>query len=312
MKGNGEGLNFAAGISLYPEHGTLYNLLNSAYGSLAQAQERGTNQAIIAGESYAQRANREIQFKNELEEALEAKEFQLYFQPIYDAADRHLIGAEALLRWHHPKRGVITPDLFIPLAERSGLIVELGRYVIDRALQHLSQWNSFELPPVLLAVNLSLRQIESPDFMTMLITLFGKYDIGDSELKFEITEHTSMVNPELTQKRLSEIRELGIGISLDDFGTGYSSFAHLVEFPIETLKIDQVFVRDLPENLTHQHIVSTIVKLAHSLDMTVVAEGVEDERTAVMLHSIGVDYLQGFYFSRPIPKLEFQHLLTHP
>ncbi len=311
MRGKNEALSFSAGISVYPRHGTLYSLLNSAYGALADAQQRGTGQIVVAGESFEQQVDRELQLKSEIERALEDQEFHLYFQPIYDAGDQSLIGAEVLLRWHHPERGIIMPDVFIPVAERSGLIVEIGRYVIARALQHLSHWNTFDLPPLRLSVNLSLRELESPDFISNLTALLYKYDIGRCELKFEITEHTSMINPELTQARLREIRQLGIGIALDDFGTGYSSFAHLVEFSIETLKIDRGFVTDLSENLNHQHIVSTMIKLGHSLGMKVVAEGVESREDVILLRSMGVDYLQGFYFSRPIPKLEFQYLLTH-
>jgi len=312
IRGKNQSLSFSAGISLYPKHGTLYSLLNSAFGALTQAQEQGSGQIVVAGEAYEKKIDQELQLNSELERAIKSKEIKLYFQPIYDARDQTLVGAEVLSRWHHPEKGIIMPDLFIPVAERSGLIMDLGRYIIGEALRHLSSWSSFGFPSLRLTVNLSLRELESPDFIANLAALLYKYDIGECELKFEITEHTSMVNPELTHNRLSEIRQLGIGIALDDFGTGYSSFAHLAEFPIETLKIDRGFVSDITRNPSHQHIVSTMIKLGHSLGMTIVAEGVESKEDAVMLRSMGADYLQGFYFSRPIPKLEFQYLLTHP
>lgn len=312
LRGKNQSISFSAGVSLYPKHGTLYSLLNSAFGALAKAQEQGSGQLVVAGDAYEKEIDQEIHLNNDLQRALKAGEIKLYFQPIYDARDHSLVGAEVLSRWHHPDRGIIMPDIFIPVAERSGLIMEFGRYIINEALRHLSSWSSFGFPPLRLTVNLSLRELESPEFIANLTALLYKYDIGECELKFEITEHTSMVNPELTHSRLNEIRQLGIGIALDDFGTGYSSFAHLAEFPIETLKIDRGFVSDITQNPSHQHIVSTMIKLGHSLGMTIVAEGVESKEDAVMLRSMGADYLQGYYFSRPMPKLEFQYLLTHP
>ena len=312
LRGQKQRLDFSAGVSIYPDHGTRHSLFNSAYNALSQARERGTGQIVIAGKSFDKQTNRELQLNNEIRSALDNNEFSLYFQPINDARDHRLVGAETLIRWHHPERGFITPDLFIPVAERSGLIVEIGRYVIGEALRHLSGWHSFGFPPMTLSVNLSLRELESPDFIANLTALLYKYDIGESRLKLEITEHASMVNPELTHTRLKEIRQLGIEIALDDFGTGYSSFAHLAEFPIKTLKIDRSFVRDLANNPGHRHIVSTIIKLGHSLQMDIVAEGVETAEDAQLLQDMGADYLQGYYFSKPVPKLEFQYLLSHP
>ena len=306
-------LSFSAGIVRYSSnHGTLHDLLNYAYSALAKAQEQGTGQIVVAEESLQGReVEEEMQINNEIRDALENGEFSLYFQPIYDSKTRRLYGAETLIRWIHPERGFISPDLFIPIAERSGLIVEIGHYVIKEALKHLSSWNSFSMPPITLSVNLSLKDLETPDFISRLTELLYRYDIGESQLKIEITEHASMANPELTQKRLSEIRQLGIEISLDDFGTGYSSFAYLAKFPIRTLKIDKGFVQDLQLNPQHHHIVHAIIKLAHSLRMDIVAEGVETAEDAKLLQEMGADYLQGYYFSKPVPKLEFQYLLSH-
>ncbi len=307
-----QNLSFSGGISLYPKHGTLYSLLNTAYGALAKAQERGTGHLIIGGESFEARIDEEIELNNKIQKGLKNEEFKLYFQPLYDAIEQTLVGAEVLLRWEHPEEGMIFPDLFIPVAERSGLIVDIGRYVIRKVLHHLSNWKSFGFPPLRMTVNLSLRELEEPDFITNLTELLYRYDIGDNKLKFEITEHASMVNPELTHRRLQEIRQLGIDIALDDFGTGYSSFSYLAEFPIDTLKIDKGFVSGIGKNPDNEHIVEMIIKLGHSLGMTIVAEGIETEKDARLLASMGADLLQGYYFSRPIPKLEFQYLITHP
>jgi len=308
---NKQKLTFSAGVSLFPNNNALFSLINNAFAALAQAQEEGRGHLVLASREMDKKVDHELLLNTEIEKGLENREFKLYFQPLYDTKDQSLVGAEVLLRWHHPERGLLMPDLFVPIAEKSGLILNIGKYVIEESLKHLKSWNSFGFPPLSLNLNLSLRELESQEFMTHLTQMLYQYDIGESRLKFEITEHTTMLNPALTQQKLSEIRQLGIGIALDDFGTGYSSFAHLAEFPIETLKIDRSFVTGLTQDNGKQNIVSTITKLGHSLGMTIVAEGVETKEEATMLASFGVDYLQGYYFSRPLPQLEFQYLLSH-
>ena len=308
---NKQKLTFSAGVSLYPNNSALYSLINNAFAALAKAQEEGRGHLVLASQEMDRKVDHELLLNTEIEKGLQNREFKLYFQPLYDTKDQSLAGAEVLLRWHHPERGLIMPDLFVPIAEKSGLILNIGKYVIEESLKHLNSWHSFGFPPLTLSLNLSLRELESQEFMSHLIQMLYQYQIGDSRLKFEITEHTSMLNPALTQQKLSEIKQLGIGISLDDFGTGYSSFAYLAELPIETLKIDRGFVTGLCQDSGKQNIVSTITKLGHSLGMTIVAEGVETKEEATMLTSFGVDYLQGYYFSRPLPQLEFQYLLSH-
>jgi len=310
---NRQKISFSAGISLYPNESSLYDLINGAFGALVQAQERGKGHVILADGAVGgqQTVEHEILLNTEIEKGLKARDFKLYFQAIYDAKDERLAGAEVLLRWHHPDKGLLMPDLFIPIAERSGLVLEIGKYVIEESLKQLSRWNSFGFPPLQLSVNLSLRELENQEFIKHLTEMLERYETGISRLKFEITEHATMLNPQQAIRTLREIRQMGIGISLDDFGTGYSSFAYLAEFPIETLKIDRSFVTDMTEDSSKRHIVSTITKLGHSLGMTIVAEGVENKEEAVLLGSYGVDYLQGYYYSRPLPQLEFQYLLSH-
>jgi len=308
---NKQKITFSAGISLYPNQGSLYHLINGAFSALSQAQEEGRGHIIVASREMDQRIDQEILLNTEIEKGLENRDFKLYFQPLYDTKDHRLAGTEVLLRWHHPEKGLLMPDLFIPIAEKSGLILEIGKYVIEESLKQLSRWNSFGFPSLQLSLNLSLRELESQEFMNYLTRLLRQHPTGESRLKFEITEHATMLNPALARQKLEEIRRLGIGISLDDFGTGYSSFSHLAEFPIETLKIDRSFVTGMTHDLSKQHIVSTITKLGHSLGMTIVAEGVETKEEAILLGSYGVDYLQGYYFSRPLPQLEFQYLLSH-
>jgi len=307
---NKQKLTFSAGVSLYPNNSTLYSLINNAFAALTKAQEEGQGHLVLASQEMDKKVDHELMLITEIEKGLENREFKLYFQPLYDTKDQSLAGAEVLLRWHHPERGLIMPDLFVPIAEKSGLILNIGKYVIEESLKHLNSWHSFGFPPLTLSLNLSLRELESQEFMSHLTQMLYQYQIGESRLKFEITEHTTMLNPALTHQKLTEIQQLGIGISLDDFGTGYSSFAHLAEFPIETLKIDRGFVTGLCQDSGKQNIVSTITKLGHSLGMTIVAEGVETKEEATMLTSFGVDYLQGYYFSRPLPQLEFQYILS--
>jgi diguanylate cyclase (GGDEF)-like protein len=312
LQENRQKLTFSAGVSFYPRHRSLYHLINSAFAALAEAQEQGRGHTVLASHAIDRRVDRDINLNTELEKAIAQRDLKLYFQPLYDGRTERLAGAEVLLRWHHPEKGLIMPDLFIPVAEKSGLILQIGQYVIEESLKQLSRWHSFGFPPLQLSVNLSLRELENQDFMSSLIKLLYHYEFGESRLKFEITEHAAMLNPTAALQRLQEIRQLGIGISLDDFGTGYSSFAYLAEFPIETLKIDRSFVTDMTRDTGKQHIVSTITKLGHSLGMTIVAEGVESKEEVALLRSYGVDYLQGYYYDRPLPQLEFQYLLTHP
>ncbi|WP_457605412.1 putative bifunctional diguanylate cyclase/phosphodiesterase [Nitratifractor sp.] len=311
MRGKNFPINYSAGVSIYPNHGTLSNLINSAYGALEKARARGQGQILIAGDEFEAQIDRELQLNSEIERGLQEEEFKLYFQPIYDAREQKLIGAEALLRWHHPERGIVMPNTFIPVAEQSGIIVEIGQYVIRESLKLLHSWSTFDFPPLKISLNLSLRDLEYTDFIPRLTEMLYQYNLGNNELRFEITEHTSMINPEFTRKRLQEVRQLGISVALDDFGTGYSSFSHLAQFPIQILKIDREFVRDISRNPGHQQIVKSMIKLGHSLGMSVVAEGVESKEDVETVTRMGADYLQGFHFSRPLPKLEFQYLLTH-
>ncbi len=312
QEGKEDNLSFSGGVSFYPREKTLHELLDGAYSALAEAQEAGQGQLVIANESHEATKDKEHRLNEEIRRAIQNEEIKLYFQPILRAGSYTLFGAEVLIRWHHPERGIISPDLFIPIAERSGLILEIGRYVLKEALRHMSGWKSFDFPPLTLNVNLSLRELEDPDFVTNIANLLSRYDIGNSKLKLEITEHSSMRNPTLTHQRLQELKELGIDIALDDFGTGYSSFAYLAEFPIDTLKIDRGFVSDINQNPDNRHIVTSMISLGHALGMGIVAEGIETIEDAKTLSSLGADFLQGYLFSKPVSQLEFQYFITNP
>lgn len=305
-------LSFSFGVAFYPAYKSFSDLVNASYRALAKSREQGTGRIAFAGEEACAETDRTLLFNHAIEKGLEDRDFQLFFQPLVNAKDFSLVGAEVLIRWNDPDEGLRMPDAFIPVAEKSGLIVEIGRYVLEESLRRLSYWYQAGFPPLLLNLNLSLRELEEPEFINRLTRLLQKYDIGSSQLKFEITEHAAMINPMLVQDQLKKIHELGIGIALDDFGTGYSSFSYLAELPIDTLKIDRSFVSGMLQDQSKQHIVASIAKLGHSLGMDIVAEGVEREEEARLLKEYGLDILQGYHFSKPLPQLDFQYLLAHP
>ena len=305
-------LSFSFGVALYPAYKSFSDLVNASYRALAACREQGAGRIAFAGEEAGTETDHALLFNYEIGEGLEGRDFQLYFQPLVNAKDFSPVGAEVLIRWKDPDGGFRMPDTFIPVAENSGLIVEIGHYVLEESLKRLCYWYQAGFPPLLLNLNLSLRELEEPEFINRLAQLLQKYDIGSSQLKFEITEHAAMINPIMVREQMKKVHELGIGIALDDFGTGYSSFAYLAELPIDTLKIDRSFVTGILQDQSKQRIVASIAKLGHSLGMDIVAEGVERKEEARLLREYGLDILQGYYFSKPLPQLDFQYLLAHP
>ncbi len=302
-------ITFSKGVGLFPENGTLIDLFNSAYSALAEAKSRGEGEMVIASSNMAVKVYEEIQIAGEIKDAIKNKEFELFYQPIIDGNTFKIKGAEVLLRWRHPTKGMIMPGLFISVAEKSGLIMDLTYYVLENAMIQMERWKQFGFPPIQLSVNLSMRDLENHDFIDNFTALLNSHDFAPFKLKAEVTESASMANPELTKKRLLQLKELGLDISLDDFGTGYSSFAYLADFPVDTLKIDRSFVTDIDKNKRNQNIVNMIIKLAHTLKMNVIVEGVETKREVEVIRQYGADFFQGYYFSKPLPLLEFQHLL---
>ncbi len=304
-------INFSMGVSKFPQQITLDSLLDSAYNALSEAKELGEGKLVIAKPEQKKSSVRDILTASDIKEALENNHIKLYYQPIIDQPNFNVVGAETLIRWHHPEKGIIFPDSFIPLAERNGMIVDIGVYVLSHALKQLHNWKRFGFKPIELSVNLSARDLENEEFLSNIKALMDKYDIDPFKLKCEVTESASMINPANTHKKLMALKEMGIKISLDDFGTGYSSFAYLADFPIDSLKIDKSFIMDLNTNEKHRNIVSSMVKLAHTLGMNVIAEGVERKSDVETLMEYGTDFFQGYYFSKPVPLLEFQHILKN-
>jgi EAL domain-containing protein (putative c-di-GMP-specific phosphodiesterase class I) len=245
-----------------------------------------------------------------LRHALERNEFFLHYQAKLNLKTRTITGMEALVRWKHPDRGIVQPGLFIPLAEETGLIVPMGKWVLNTACAQNVAWQRAGLPPLRMAVNLSARQFSDEDLLKDIAAALADSGMNPELLELELTESMVMQNADRAGSVLAGIKQLGVRLAIDDFGVGYSSLAHLKRFPIDTLKIDRSFIRELPQNNEDKAITKAIVAMANSLSLTVVAEGVETLAQETFLHEHGCDEMQGYYFSRPVSSEQFSALLT--
>ncbi len=242
-----------------------------------------------------------LELTNGFRGSLERSEFFLDFQPIFSLGDRRLRGFEALVRWQHPTRGLVAPLRFIPVAEETGFIVPLGRWVLVEACEHLAAWSRLTRAPLTLAVNLSRRQLVSHHLADDVRSAIAITGIGPGQLVLEVTESVLMDDPERASAALSELRSLGIRIAVDDFGTGYSSLSYLQRFPVDVLKIDKSFVDQLNRSEPGSSaLVTTIIGLARSLQLSVVAEGIEREDQLDQLVELGCEFGQGFLMARPL------------
>jgi EAL domain-containing protein (putative c-di-GMP-specific phosphodiesterase class I) len=243
-----------------------------------------------------------LQLETDLRRALERKEFMVVYQPIMSLATGLLCGFEALIRWPHPERGLISPIDFIPLAEENGMIVQIGEWVLREACEQMHRWQViFPTDPLtFMCVNLSVKQFSQQDLIQRVATILRETQLAPTSLKLEITESAVMENVETATRMLKELRELGVQLAMDDFGTGYSSLSNLHSFPINTLKIDRSFITRMVENNENAEIVRTISGLAQNLGMDVVAEGVETREQLDILRGLGCKYGQGYFFSKPL------------
>jgi len=309
---NGHDLHITTsiGISLYPYDGEdADTLLKNADTALYRAKEQGRNNYQLYTPAMNARAFERLALENSLRRALERNEFMLHYQPQVEIMSGSITAVEALIRWQHPDLGLVYPAEFIPLAEETGLIVPLGEWVIRTACTQAKLWQKAGLPPLIVAVNLSGRQFQHQGLVDSISRILKETKMDPRLLELEITESIAMQNADYTIVILKELKEMGLRISMDDFGTGYSSLSYLKKFPIDTLKIDQSFVRDIHTDPNDAAIANAVIVLAHSLKLEVVAEGVETPEQEAFLRENHCDRLQGYLFSNPIPAEVFQNFL---
>jgi diguanylate cyclase (GGDEF)-like protein/PAS domain S-box-containing protein len=277
------------------------DLLKDAELAMYHAKRTGGDRIDVFKDAMRARKSDRLSIESDLRRALERDEITILYQPIVRLEDRSVAGFEALARWNHPKLGRLSPTEFINIAEETGLVVELGLFVLDRAARQLSTWQRTvrHRDPLFTSVNVSSRQLLRHDLIQDLRTVLGRAPLSRGSLKLELTESAVMENPEHAAQMLQRVRELGAGLALDDFGTGYSSLAYLQRFPFDTIKIDQSFVR-MSAKGTRPVILRSMIALAHDLGMDVVAEGAETDSDAVELFQLGCEYAQGFAFGEPM------------
>ncbi|QAY68271.1 phosphodiesterase [Paenibacillus protaetiae] len=286
-----------------------YSLLKKADIALIKVKENGKNDCLFYSEDWSNSSMARLTLQHEMYRAIQRKEFVLMYQPQYDLATGAIIGAEALVRWNHPERGIVSPSEFISLAEESGMIVQIGDWVLEEACRQNKEWQDSGLPPIPISVNLSLRQFMQRDLAARIAAILDHTGLEPKYLDLEITESMTMDLAHVA-RCLVELTNLGVGISVDDFGTGYSSFHYLKNFPIDRLKIDRSFVRDIQQDPSDAEIVAAIIAMAHSLDIQVIAEGVETEAQMAFLKHHNCDEMQGYYWSPPVSSRNIEQLLS--
>jgi diguanylate cyclase (GGDEF)-like protein len=298
------------GIALYPKDGTdIEDLLVKADMAMYKAKDQGRNGHAFYGESMAVRSLGRLELENDLRRAFDAGEFQLYYQPKMDLASGAIIGVEALLRWQHGTRGWIAPDMFIPVAEETGLIVPLGDWVIRETCKQLNAWASEGLGHLTIAVNVSVQQFAREDFVESVLRSLWQSGIKPQQLELEITESLLMRNVDDTTENMKRFSAAGLKLAIDDFGTGYSSLGYLRQFPVDALKIDRSFVKDLHTSSDDAAICAAIIAMARELKLKVIAEGVETVEQLEFLRKHRCDQVQGYLISQPIPVKELEKLL---
>ncbi len=290
------------GIGCYPADGDdAEALLKCADAAMYRAKELGRNQAQLFTASMNERYVRRLALEQHLHHAIERNQLELWYQPIYDRARRRMVSVEALMRWRDPNRGLVMPVEFIQLAEETGMIVQMGEWALRTACKQLRQWHDQGLPTLRMAVNISAVQLQQRGLLEAVKAALEESNIAPQLLQLEITESAAMQNFELTMKVLRDLRDLGVAVAVDDFGTGQSSLIYLKHFPVDTVKIDKEFLREVTSDETAAAIVSYVINLAHTLQLRVVAEGVETEEQYTFLRHYACDLMQGYLFSAPLP-----------
>jgi EAL domain-containing protein (putative c-di-GMP-specific phosphodiesterase class I) len=295
-------LTACAGASLHPMQAeTAHALLLNAESALHHSKSNGPGSHCLFDVAMSQQVVRRLQIHNALHSALELGELQVYYQPQVCVNDGHLVGFEALIRWNHPKLGWVSPSEFIPIAEESGVIVRIGEWVMRTAASQAALWLAQGLRPFRMAVNLSVRQFVAGNLPELVRTVLMETGLPTGVLELEVTESLALESVASTLGTLHACKALGVKLAMDDFGTGYSSLAYLKRYPLDCLKIDQTFVRNITQDVGDAAITRAIVAMAHSFGMSVIAEGVETMEQLNFLRTLGCEEFQGYLFSKPVP-----------
>ena len=299
------------GTSLFPtDEENVDKLIKYAESAMHHTKKSGGDQYQFFSSEMNIKAKTRIEMERSLRRAIEHEHFLLYYQPKVDAGSNKIVGMEALIRWQDPEKGLISPGIFIPLAEETGLIEPIGLWVLKEACKQNKQWQDMGLQPICVSVNVSGRQFRVPDFVDKVKTVLEDSGLLPQYLELEITESLLVGNTEDIINKLHQIRNLGCYLSIDDFGTGYSSLSYLTRFPISSLKIDRAFIQDIETSQNSIEVARAIIGLSQGLNLEVIAEGAESAEHIDFLRQNGCNTVQGFYYSRPVPPEEFEKLLT--
>jgi EAL domain-containing protein (putative c-di-GMP-specific phosphodiesterase class I) len=295
---------------MYPQDGKNgEELLMNADSAMYRAKAVGRNNFKFYSETMRTKSLHRLDLENLIRTGIEEEQFELYFQPKVHAKTFRLVGAEALLRWHHPERGTIAPDDFIPIAEETGLIVPLGQWVLKEACRQVSVWSKSPIGTVPVSVNISSHQFRDIGLVGDVLGAIADAGIKPTDIELEITESVLLQDVEKTLIELKALKDAGVSLSIDDFGTGYSSLSYLKRFPIDTIKIDRSFVKDLHQDTDDAAICAAILAMSQQLGLIVVAEGVETREQLDFLRRHKCDHIQGYICSKPLPASEFFALL---
>jgi len=312
LSGNRVSVSASVGIAVYPDDGeNIDTLLKNADAAMYKVKSQGRNGVYFYDEGLRQQSHDRLQLESELHTAIEQDQLVLFYQPKVDAQTCKLLGFEALIRWIHPERGMVSPMDFIPIAEDSGLIIPMGQWVIKEACRQHQRWRDMGKPEVSIAVNLSAHQFADENLLTTIDAVLLETAMPPKFLEFEITETVLMQDADRALNILQSMKAMGLKISIDDFGTGYSSISYLKHFPADVLKVDRTFVKDLPEDEQDATITNAIILLAKALNLNIVAEGVETKAQLQWMQDKGCDQIQGYLFSPPVPPDKAQMMLGH-
>jgi diguanylate cyclase (GGDEF)-like protein/PAS domain S-box-containing protein len=303
-------ISTSIGISIYPDNATTAeDMLKFSDTAMYKAKDEGRNNFQFYSAEMTKEAFNKVVMENSLRVAIKEKQFEVYFQPQYNAHEESIIGMEALVRWIHPHVGMISPLEFIPLAEENGLIIDIDKIVMQQAMEEFSSWYKQGLKPGKLALNLSMKQLNENNFITDLLDTMKENDFDITWLELEVTEGQVMQNPEQSIRKLRRLSSMGISIAIDDFGTGYSSLSYLKKLPLSKLKIDRSFIKDIPHDEDDIAITKAIIAVAKSLNLNIIAEGVETQKQKEFMLEQECLYIQGYYYSQPLNKKKMKKLL---